>query len=91
MRDVLYDPTAPVVVRTVTFDYEAELARALLDAADVPVLLIRETHVGLGPGGARIVVRRVDVPAALEALQELDVPLDETDGPAEAPDVAPSA
>ena len=67
-RTVIYDPYQPLVIRAFGHDYEAELARALLEAADIPSMLIRDSSDALGVCSVRIAVRRKDVEAALDAL-----------------------
>lgn len=69
-RTVLYDPNRPVVIRTFENDYEADLARALLEAADIPSMLVRQLREGGGVGRADVAVRHQDVDAALEVLAD---------------------
>jgi hypothetical protein len=70
MKTVVYDdPNELVVIRDFSHEYEAELARVLLEAADIPSVFIREWGEGLGTGRVRLSVRRADVDAAVEALE----------------------
>ena len=77
MRTVIYDPGQPVVIRTFGHDSQAELARALLDAADIPSMLVRVSGDGFGTGPVQVAVRRKDVDVALEVLS---VPADQQEG-----------
>ena len=74
MRTVIDDPNQPVMIRRFDFEYQAELARALLDAADIPCMLVRETCGGQGTSAVHIAVCRRDV---YEALEALDPPADD--------------
>ena len=76
MRTVIYDPNQPVMIRRFDFEYQAELARALLEAADIPSMLVRDACGGMGTGGVQIAVRRRDVYDALEALEAREEPPD---------------
>ncbi|HEY0971844.1 MAG TPA: hypothetical protein VGE02_12820 [Gemmatimonadales bacterium] len=69
MRTVVHDPNEPVVIRGYAFEYEAELARAVLEAHGMPALLVREGFDGLGAGPVHLAVRREDAEAALRALE----------------------
>jgi hypothetical protein len=65
------DPNEPLVIRTYRFAYEAELARATLDAADIPCQLLGDSTseaIGLP---VRLAVRRDQV---AEAVAVLDAP-----------------
>jgi hypothetical protein len=79
-----YDPGKPVVIRTYPDEYEGELARSVLEGADIPSMLVREyfegriTHVGVA----------VRTDCVEEAIAILDAPPgdsddndDGTDGP----------
>lgn len=66
---IIYDPDQPVVIRNFPNDYEAELARILLEAAGIPCMFVRGAREGDGVGPVQIAVRRKDVDAALESLE----------------------
>lgn len=68
MRTTVHDPNEPVVIRGYAFEYEAELARAVIEAHGIPALLVRDGFEGLGAGPVRVAVRREDAEAALLAL-----------------------
>lgn len=68
IRTIVYDPNEPVVIRTFNYDYEAEFSRLLIEAADIPALLVRDACGGLGTGRVRLAVRCSDAEAALVAL-----------------------
>jgi hypothetical protein len=74
MRTVIHDPNEPVVIRGYAFEYEAELARAVVEAHGIPALLMRDGFDGLGAAPVRLAVRREDAEAALLALAIPDDP-----------------
>lgn len=65
------DPNEPLVVRTFRFAYEAELARATLDAADIPCLLLGDSASEAVGFPVRLAVRRDQTD---EAAAVLDAP-----------------
>lgn len=71
MRTVIIDPDEPVVIRGYQFDYQAELARVLLESAGIPCMVLHDTYMGFGTEPVRMAVRRADVE---EALALLDAP-----------------
>ncbi len=77
LHSATIDPNEPVVIRGYQFDYEAELARALLESHDVPCMLLPQTHLTLGPVAVRLAVRRDDVERAIALLDQPRLVLDE--------------
>ena len=61
-----------VVIRTFVNNFDAELARAALEAAGIDAMIRADDCGGTRPhlwmGGVRLLVREVDVEAALEVL-----------------------
>lgn len=77
LRTYTVDPNEPVVIREYRHVYEAELARALLEAADIPCAVLAETYTEVAGAPVRLAVRRGD---AAEARAALDAPGDPADG-----------
>ena len=81
-----------VVLRTYANEVEAEIARAVLEAHDIPALVLHNDASGMYPSltfvyGVRLMVRRED---ARVALMVLDTPVEEpedVDGDEDADDV----
>lgn len=70
-----------VVLRSYASEMEAEIARAVLDAAGIPAFIRRDDAAGMIPSlqflrGARLLVRRGDSEVA-ETILEEGAPLDE--------------
>ncbi|HEX5435551.1 MAG TPA: hypothetical protein VFW98_00215 [Gemmatimonadaceae bacterium] len=62
-----------VILRTYANEYEADLARAILEAHEIPALVLRDDAGGMYPSltfihGVRLAVRREDARDALELL-----------------------
>ena len=69
MRTYTLDPNEPVVLRHFRFAYQAEVARALLEAAEIPCAVVGDSYTEVAGVPVRLVVRRGDVdddPAASE-------------------------
>jgi protein involved in temperature-dependent protein secretion len=95
LRAHTFDPNEPVVIRTYRYAYEAELARAVLEAAGIPCMLSADSYAEAAGLPVRLAVRRdhaADAAAALDA----PTPLDEAEldaaafDDAEPPDDAPA-
>lgn len=79
MRTRTYDPNELVVIRTYSFEYEAELARALLETAEIPVVLLGHGNTAFGTGGVRLAVCRGDAEEARAALDAPPMPAEAAD------------
>jgi hypothetical protein len=63
-----------VILRTFPNEFEAELARTILEANEIPAMVLRDDAGGMYPSltfihGVRLVVHRDDVQEALEILE----------------------
>ena len=68
LRTYTIDPNEPVVVRTYENAYEAEFGRVLLEAAGIPCAVVGEWYAEVTPVRVRLMVRRMDLDVAREAL-----------------------
>ena len=84
LRTYTIDPNEPVVIRTYRHEYEAELARARLDAADLHCLVLAPAYAEHMGASVRLLVRRADVEEARAILDAPTVAGPE-DGPPEQP------
>jgi hypothetical protein len=66
-RHVIFDSTEPVVVRRYANESLAALDQAVLDAADIPTMLLGNRYSEIAHV-VELAVRRQDVAAALELL-----------------------
>ena len=72
LRTITIDPHEPIVIRTYTGAFVAEVARLVLEEAGIPCMLLCDTYSEVGET-VRLAVRRGDVPDALAAL-DAEVP-----------------
>jgi len=81
MRTVTMDPSELVVIRSYRFGYEAELARILLEATEIPCVLLPDTYTELGTSGVRLAVRRGDADDAVAVLDTPGIDVNSEDKP----------
>ncbi len=65
---LIHDDGEPVVIRQYPSAPLAELARALLEAAEIPSMLVGQSYSEIQPHQVGLAVRRKDVKEALEVL-----------------------
>ena len=89
MRTETLDPAEPIVIRTYRYAYEAELARARLEAASIPCMLSSDSYAEAAGLPIRLAVRREDAAEAGEVL-DAPPPLEDADLDAAALDAEPA-
>lgn len=68
LRSYTFDPNEPVVIREYRQQFEAELARLLLEAADIPCAVL-DTYTEVPV--VRLIVRRGDLAEARAVLDDV--------------------
>jgi hypothetical protein len=78
---VIEPPSRPTVVGTYRIEYEADLARAVLEAHGIPAVILRDNAGGMLPALQTLFVIRLVVAAedADAAREVLDSPVEESE------------
>ena len=67
IRTITIDPAEPMVIRSYSGSYAAEVARVVLESVGIPCMLLGNTFSEVGET-VRLAVRRGDVSDAIAAL-----------------------